>query len=383
MTTVDLTSRPDMPTASARCSSAALEDRRDRLLDAEVDHRVAVVGQDDVDEVLADVVHVALDRGQHDRALALGRRSSPCAARGGPPRSSSPRRTAARTAAASGPEPNSSPTVFMPDSSVSLMISRAGRCSSASSRSASRPVPLAVDDPPLQPLEQRQRGQLLGAPGLRRRGGDALEQLHEPVQRVVALAGGGRRPGPARPSAARRRSWPSAGSSPRARSRCRARRCTHSCRNTEFSTWRAAALSPKETLEMPSVVCTSGCRRLSSRIASMVSSASRRTSSCPVVIGKVRVSTTMSSTCMPWFVVRSWISRSATRTFQSRGAGLALLVDAQRDDRRAVLADQRHRPLEARAGAVAVLVVDRVDDRSGRRGAPARRAAPPARWSRA
>ena len=37
------------------------------------------------------------------------------------------------------PEPNSSPTVFMPDSSVSLMISRAGRDRSASSRSASRP----------------------------------------------------------------------------------------------------------------------------------------------------------------------------------------------------------------------------------------------------
>ncbi len=48
--------------------------RRDHLvdadLDAEVDHLVAVVGQDDVDQVLADVVHVALDRGQDDRALA-------------------------------------------------------------------------------------------------------------------------------------------------------------------------------------------------------------------------------------------------------------------------------------------------------------------------
>jgi hypothetical protein len=45
-----------------------LQDGRQRLLDAEVDHAVAVVGQDDVDEVLADVVDVALDRGQHDRA---------------------------------------------------------------------------------------------------------------------------------------------------------------------------------------------------------------------------------------------------------------------------------------------------------------------------
>ena len=38
-------------------------------LDAEVVHLVAVVGEDDVDEVLADVVDVALHRGQHDAAL--------------------------------------------------------------------------------------------------------------------------------------------------------------------------------------------------------------------------------------------------------------------------------------------------------------------------
>src|SRR3712207_8819720 len=41
-----------------------LEDGVDRLLDADVDHVVAVVGQDDVHEVLADVVDVALDRRQ-------------------------------------------------------------------------------------------------------------------------------------------------------------------------------------------------------------------------------------------------------------------------------------------------------------------------------
>ncbi len=42
-----------------------------RLLDAEVEDGVAVVGQDDVDEVLADVVNIALDGGQDDLALAL------------------------------------------------------------------------------------------------------------------------------------------------------------------------------------------------------------------------------------------------------------------------------------------------------------------------
>ena len=47
-----------------------VEDGDDRLLDADVDDLVAVVGEDDVDQVLADVVHVALDGGQHDAALA-------------------------------------------------------------------------------------------------------------------------------------------------------------------------------------------------------------------------------------------------------------------------------------------------------------------------
>ena len=43
-------------------------------------------------------------------------------------------------------------------------------------------------------------------------------------------------------------------------------------------------------------------------------------------------------------------------------AGLALLVDGQGDHGRAVLLDDRHHPGVAGAGAVAVLVVDRVDD---------------------
>ena len=42
----------------------------DADLDAEVDDVVAVVGQDDVDQVLPDVVHVALDGGEHHGALA-------------------------------------------------------------------------------------------------------------------------------------------------------------------------------------------------------------------------------------------------------------------------------------------------------------------------
>ena len=46
-----------------------LDDRVDGLLDAEVHDPVPVVRDDDVDEVLADVVDVAPDRGEHEGAL--------------------------------------------------------------------------------------------------------------------------------------------------------------------------------------------------------------------------------------------------------------------------------------------------------------------------
>jgi len=68
---------------------------------------------------------------------------------------------------------------------------------------------------------------------------------------------------------------------------------------------------------MPSVVCTSGKRCLSARIASMVSSASRLVSSWPVAMGNVRQSMRMSLIRIPQVPVRSSISRVATASFQS------------------------------------------------------------------
>ncbi len=41
------------------------------LFDTDIDNVVAVVGQDDVDQILADVVNIALHRGQHDGAFTL------------------------------------------------------------------------------------------------------------------------------------------------------------------------------------------------------------------------------------------------------------------------------------------------------------------------
>ena len=49
-----------------------VDERLQRRLDPDVVHLVAVVREDDVDEVLADVVHVTLDRADHERALAAG-----------------------------------------------------------------------------------------------------------------------------------------------------------------------------------------------------------------------------------------------------------------------------------------------------------------------
>ena len=99
-------------------------------------------------------------------------------------------------------------------------------------------------------------------------------------------------------------------------------------------------------------------------MASMVSIASRRVSSWPVAMGKVRLSTMMSDSRMPQLPVRSSISRVATDDLPVGGAGLALFVDGERDDRGAVLADQRHHLGDAGVRAVAVLVVDRVDHRA-------------------
>ena len=78
---------------------AVLLHRGDQLLgrdlDAEVHHLKAVVGENDLHEVLADVVDVAFHRGQHHLAARLRWWSCPSSARGSSPPPSSPRRSAA------------------------------------------------------------------------------------------------------------------------------------------------------------------------------------------------------------------------------------------------------------------------------------------------
>ena len=54
-----------------------LDELLGRNLDAEVDDLEAVVGEDDLDQVLADVVDVAFDGGEQDLAARWRFRSSP------------------------------------------------------------------------------------------------------------------------------------------------------------------------------------------------------------------------------------------------------------------------------------------------------------------
>ena len=74
---------------------------------------------------------------------------------------------------------------------------------------------------------------------------------------------------------------------------------THSWRNTELRTWRAAGLRPNETLESPRMVETPGSSALMRRIPSMVSMPSRRLSSMPVDSGRASGSKIRSSGASP------------------------------------------------------------------------------------
>ena len=43
----------------------------ERHLDAQIDHAIAVIGQDDIHQILANIMHIALHRTQHDGAFFL------------------------------------------------------------------------------------------------------------------------------------------------------------------------------------------------------------------------------------------------------------------------------------------------------------------------
>ena len=161
------------------------DDRGDRLLDADVHHVIAVVGQDDVDEVLADVVHVAPDRREHDRAAPAVRRllhvRFEVADRG---LHDLRRLEHERELHLPGAEQLAHRLHAVEQEVVDYC--QGGPLRQGDGEVVVKALPLAVDDPPLEPLLQRQRGELGGPRRLRRYRVHALEQVEHPRQRVVA-----------------------------------------------------------------------------------------------------------------------------------------------------------------------------------------------------
>ena len=131
-------------------------------------------------------------------------------------------------------------------------------------------------------------------------------------------------------------------------------------RKTELSTARGRGLTPKETLETPSEVFTSGISAFSRRIPSIVSTAEGFHSSSPVVRVKVSRSKISDSRVEPVLVAGDLVDPLGDLDLAVGGLRHPDLVDRQRDQRRAVFPCQRHDDV----GLVAArLEVDRVDDR--------------------
>ena len=137
---------------------------------------------------------------------------------------------------------------------------------------------------------------------------------------------------------------------------------THSCRNTELSTWRAAGFRPKETLESPRMVETPGSSALIGRMPSMVSMPSCRLSSMPVESGQREGVEEQVLGREPVALDRDVADVAGRPQLPLRRSGLALLVDAGAHDRGAELAGQAEEGVEPGAGLVALLEVDRVED---------------------
>ena len=138
--------------------------------------------------------------------------------------------------------------------------------------------------------------------------------------------------------------------------------CTHSCRNTELSTWRAAGDRPNETFDRPSTVWTPGSSALIRGCASIVSMPSRRLSSIPVDRGRASGSKKQVRGLEAVAPDGEVVDRLGGAQLPVGGAGLAFCVDAGADDRGAVLAGQGEESVEPGARGVPLLEVDRVED---------------------
>jgi len=132
-----------------------------RHFDAEIDDVEAVVRENDLDEVLADVMHVALDGGEQDLALRrvgfLLHELFEVRDR----RFSLPRRFGSTSATISSLALNSRPTSFIPVISGPLMMSSGLASLSFKSRSGTRPFLRAFENVIGEASVKRQVGSFL------------------------------------------------------------------------------------------------------------------------------------------------------------------------------------------------------------------------------
>ena len=124
---------------------------------------------------------------------------------------------------------------------------------------------------------------------------------------------------------------------------------THSCRNTELSTWRAAGLRPNDTFDTPSVGVHA--RQLGLDAADGLDGG-HGVAAQVVVAGGQREGQRVEDQVAglePVAVDGEVVDAVGDSHLPLDVAGLALLVDEQADDRGAVLAGQREHPVEPRA----------------------------------
>jgi hypothetical protein len=123
ISSVDFTSRPLSPMASRLMLLRGANDGVSGLLDAEIDYLEAVVRQNNVDQILADVVNVAFHRRKDDSSLLRAGLLFHLRLEIGDGLPSSLRRNRAPTASCILRAPNRSPTVFMPSRRTVLINS--------------------------------------------------------------------------------------------------------------------------------------------------------------------------------------------------------------------------------------------------------------------
>ena len=285
------------------------------------------------------------------------------------------------------PLPKRSPTTCMPASRCTLTMSSALMPSArARSRSASRPLRLAVDDAPLEPLAHRQGGELGGARVLEGGGVDAREQVEHRRERVVGQVAVGvvlaAVPHEVECDLAaiirHRRERHDLGGVDDRRVQPGLDRLVQEHR-VEHRT-RGGVEPERDVRDAERGVDAGVFRRdLPDRLDGL-----DRVAAGLLLAGRDREGERVDDDVLdahPPLVHQGLDEARRDAHLVLGGARLALLVDRERDDRGAVLLDQRHDAPEARGGAVAVLEVHGVDDGAAADELHAGAAAPPVRSS--